>query len=167
MAAAAIRALLGDDIEPGAARQKPVQVPAPNPLVETVAEAIYRHSGGIDDVQHARIWHRPREEWKTPEPEEAWRESWRNGYRMMAKAAIRAVLGTDQPEGDRNMHDEPQVRIYCLEKQKWVRNLVPSVTYTNDVKDAKQLPRAYAESVMHRIGPGHRLDAVDAPTTSA
>lgn len=70
-----------------------------NALVERVAEAIYRHSGGITDEEHLAIFGVPRKAWKTDAPWDTnpneLAEHERDEYRMQARAAIQAVLGDD------------------------------------------------------------------------
>jgi hypothetical protein len=71
-----------------------------NPLVELVAEAIYRNSGGLTDSEYLDAMGEARREWKTDkpwdsDPENELCEHERDEYRLMAKAAIKAVIGED------------------------------------------------------------------------
>jgi hypothetical protein len=65
-------------------------------LVELVAEAIYRHDGGVTDEDYLRETGKPRRAWKTDKPWDSDPEhelcEWaRDDYRMQAEAAIEIV----------------------------------------------------------------------------
>ena len=66
-------------------------------LVERVAEAIYHVDGGMSDEDYLAETGEKRKLWKTDAPwdsnPEELAEHERDEYRMMAMAAIRAILG--------------------------------------------------------------------------
>jgi hypothetical protein len=67
-------------------------------IIEAVAEAIYRHSGGLTDDECQVALGHPRKLWKTDAPWDSNPEElceWeRDEYRMMAEAAIDALLSS-------------------------------------------------------------------------
>ena len=64
-------------------------------LVERVAEAIYHVDGGMSDEDYLAATGQRRKLWKTDAPwdPDELEEHERDEYRMMAMAAIRAILG--------------------------------------------------------------------------
>lgn len=63
-------------------------------IVDKVAEAIYRHDGGVDDEEFLFVNGKPRRVWKTDkpwDPEHELCEHERDDYRAMARAAIQAM----------------------------------------------------------------------------
>ena len=69
-----------------------------SPLVELVAQAIYKNSAGMVEDEYEEAMGEPRRGWKADDPEKEDPEhelcEWeRDEYRLMAKAAIKAVLG--------------------------------------------------------------------------
>ncbi len=71
-------------------------------VVERVAEAIYRHEGGMDDDDYLGEMGKPRRAWKTDKPwdsdsEHELCEHERDEYREQAKAAIMAMAPSGSP----------------------------------------------------------------------